>query len=170
MRAAPRPEAVAVLAERQVDERLHGLQQRLLDQSVQKGRCPQLAHSATRFRYANAPRRLRPVAAVEQSSSDVGLRLLEVVARLEHRASVDSGTSLVGLEAFPRSGHVLSDQRLPEQVTGPAVRLHMPRQRCFIAHGVKRSFTAPMLGAQTKNPAGAGFRFKAARRMPEITS
>jgi hypothetical protein len=143
MRAAPRPEAVAVRAERRVDERLQHLQQRLLDQPVHHGRYPQLAHSATRFRDAHAAHRRRPVAAVEQSLTDVGPRLLEIVPRVLYRASIDASTSLVGLDAFPRRRHVLSGQRLPEQVIDPAVRLCIPRRRCFIAHGFWRGFTAP---------------------------
>jgi hypothetical protein len=51
VRASPRPEAVAVLAERRVDQRLQHLQQRLLDQPVHHRRYPQLA----RKRLGEAP-------------------------------------------------------------------------------------------------------------------
>ena len=100
VRAAPRPEAVAVRAEARVDERLQHLQQRLLDQPVHDGRNPQLAHPATRLGYAHAAHRLGPVAAVEQPSSNVGPRALEIFARVLHRASIDAGASLVGLTRF----------------------------------------------------------------------
>jgi hypothetical protein len=142
MRAAPRPEAVAVLAERRVDERLQHLQQRLLDQSVHGCGYPELASPAPRLWYAHAAHRLGPVAAVEQPGSDVGPRLLEIFARVLHRASVDAGTSLIGLHAFPRAGHILSGQRLPKQVVCPPVRLCTSRQYGFITHGFRRDFTA----------------------------
>ena len=142
MCAAPRPEAVAVRAEARVDERLQHLQQRLLDQPVHDGRYPQLAHPATRLGDAHTAYRIGPVTAVEQPSSNVGPRALEIFARVLHRASIDAGTSLVGFDVLPRRRHVLSGQRLPEQVTGPPVRLRMSRQRGFITPGFGRGFTA----------------------------
>jgi len=54
LRASPRPEAVAVLAERRVDERLQHLQKRLLDQSVDGRGYPELARPAPRLGYAHA--------------------------------------------------------------------------------------------------------------------
>lgn len=77
----------------------------------------------------------RAVDAIEQPRPDGGPRVLEMFARLQHRASVDTGAALVGLHALPRAGHVLSGQRLPQRVASPAVRVCMPRQLGFIAHG-----------------------------------
>jgi len=54
LRASPRPEAVAVLAERRVDERPQHLQKRLLDQSVDGRGYPELARPAPRLGYARA--------------------------------------------------------------------------------------------------------------------
>jgi hypothetical protein len=115
----------------------------LLDQPVHDARYPQLAHPATRLGDAHSAHRIGPVAAVEQPSSNVGPRALEIFARVLHRASVDAGASLVGFDVLPRRRHVLSAQRLPEQVTGPPVRLRMSRQRSFIARGFGRGFTTP---------------------------
>jgi len=154
---APRPAAVAVLAEGRVDQRLQHLQQRLLDQPVDHGRYPQLARSATRFRQAHPAHRFWLVRAIEQPLADVGPRLLEVFGRVLHRAPIDAGASLVGLDAFPRPHNVLSGQRLPQQVVGPPARLSVSRQRCFIARGFLAGFTAPAT-ARPGLPCGfAGF-------------
>ena len=132
MRASPRPEAVAMLAERGGNQWLQHLQQGLLDQPVHHGRYPQLARATTGFGYAHTAHWRGPVAAVEQCRPYGHPPGLEVVARLLHRASIDAGAALVGLDAFPRRSHVLSGQGLPEQVHGPGARLFASRRRCLL--------------------------------------
>jgi hypothetical protein len=141
VRASPRPEAVAVLAQSRVDDRLQHLQQRLLDQSVHHGRYAQFALSASRFGYAHAAHRTGPVAAVEQLRPDVRPGGLQIHRRVLHRASIDAGAALVGFDAPPRRSHVLSGQRLPEQLASPAVRLCAPRRLGFIVPGLCSGFT-----------------------------
>jgi hypothetical protein len=74
VRASPRPEAVAVHAERRVDDRLQHLQQGLLDQPIHHRRNAQLPRPAVRLGYRHAAHRTGPVAAVEQCLPDVGPR------------------------------------------------------------------------------------------------
>ena len=106
---------------------------------IPSSRCPPPPGFGMPTRLTGSGRKL-PSSTVARMS---GHALLQIFARVLHRASIDTGTSLVGLDALPRSGHALSGQCLPEQVIGPAVRLCMPRQRCFIAHGFRHGFTAP---------------------------
>jgi site-specific DNA recombinase len=142
MRISPRPKTVAMCAEARVDEWLQHLQQRLLDQSVHHSRYPQLAHPTTRFRDVHPAHRIGPVAAFEHPSANVRPRALQILGRVLHRASVDAGTALVGFDALPRRHHVLSGKRPLKQVTRPTARLPIPRQRCFIAHGLGGGLTA----------------------------
>jgi hypothetical protein len=111
------------------------LQQCLLDQPVHHGRYPQFARAATRFWDAYTTYRLGPVTAVEQLRSDGRPRGPEIFARGLHRASIDAGAALVGLDAFPRRSHVLSGQGLPKQVQGPRARLFASRRRCLLMLG-----------------------------------
>lgn len=74
-----------------------------------------------------------PVAAVAQSASDVWPPVVEMFARVLHRASFDANTSPVALLALSRARHVPSGQLPPQQVIGPAVGLRMPSQCGFIA-------------------------------------
>ena len=63
---APRPEAVAVLAERRVPQRLEPLQHRLLDHAIDHGWNAEVADPAVRLRDFDPTHRLRLVGSLEQ--------------------------------------------------------------------------------------------------------
>ena len=88
MRAAPRPESVAVLAEARIEYRLQHLQKRLLYQPVLHRRYAQLAFPAIGLGNLHPPHRRGPVAAIEQLSPDVrpgGLQYTACLAPCVHR-------------------------------------------------------------------------------------
>ena len=145
MRASPRPEAVAVLAEGRIDQRLQHLQQGLLDQPVHHGR--ESPAPASRRPAWGCPPGAPDWAGSVPSSKPCrmsGHWVFRYSPGLLHRASIDAGASLVGFDAFPRRRHVVLCQRLPEQVRWPPVRLLMPRRSCFIALGFRRASPAPV--------------------------
>jgi hypothetical protein len=113
----------------------------LLDKSVDDGRYPKLARPTSRFRQAHPESRFWLVGAIEQPLADGGPVVLETLARLLHRTSVDAGASLIGLHAFPRSDQVLSGQHLPKQVAVPLARLCISRRRCFTTSTAVTGFT-----------------------------
>ena len=66
VRLASRPESVAVLAERGIEDRLQHLQDRLLDEPVEHGRNAQLPHPSPALRDLLPLHRGRSVASIEQ--------------------------------------------------------------------------------------------------------
>ena len=70
VRSAPRPEAVAVLAEGRIEHRLQHLQQQLLNESVEHGRDTQPPHPSPALRYRLSLHRTRLVAPRQQLLSD----------------------------------------------------------------------------------------------------
>ena len=110
VRTPSRPEAVAVLAEGGIEQRLQHLQQRLLDQPVRHRRDAQLALATVRLRDRHPSYRTGPVRPPQQPFANVGPSGLQVLASLFDVQTVHPRRPLVGLHPLPRPLQVLSRQ------------------------------------------------------------
>jgi site-specific DNA recombinase len=115
VRSPSGPEAVAVLAEGGIEQRLQHLQQRLLDQPIRHRRDAQLALAPVRLRNPHPSYRSRPVRPPQQTVTDVGPGGLEVLASLFDVQTVHPRRPLVGFDPLPGPLQVLSRQRRCEQ-------------------------------------------------------
>jgi len=100
---APRPEAVAVLAERRVPQRLKPLEHRLLNHAVDHGWNAEVACPAGRLRDLHPTHRLRLVATLEQLIFDLRPARFENVRQLFDGDTVNAGRSLVAHHGVQRS-------------------------------------------------------------------
>ena len=66
---------------------------------------------------------------------------LEEFRSLINRQSIDTRTSLVGFDAFPRRRHVLTRESLRKQAISPQAFLLLTRRTCFITCCVGLGFT-----------------------------
>jgi hypothetical protein len=135
MRAAPRPEAVAVRAE------VGSISAAAPAAGLAGSADPPPSESparASRHRASGSGR-----GAPAQAGSCHRARIARIRGHAVFRYSAvwrivrpsTPGTALVGLDAFPRRLHVLSRERLPKQVISPPfLVVRMPRRPCFIAH------------------------------------
>src|SRR5262245_38333483 len=81
---APRPEAVALVRKVPFEDRLQHQAKRRLDDAIPHGRNPERAPlAAPRFRYPDAPYRLRPIRALTQLPREMCERVVET--RFDHR-------------------------------------------------------------------------------------
>ena len=115
VRTPPGPEAVAVLAEGGIKQRLQHLQQRLLDQPVRHRRDAQLALATVRLRDRHPPYRTRPVRPPQQPFANVRPSGLQVLPSLFDVQTVHPRRPLVRLHPPPRLLQVLSRQRRRKQ-------------------------------------------------------
>ena len=141
MGTPPRAEAVTVLAEARVDQRLQHLQQRLLNQPVRRRRDAKLALASAGLRDRYPAYRRWPVPALQQSFADRRPLGLEQRGRLVNVQSVHARRALVGPHPLPRSLQVLSRQRCLQQHR-PRAPVFMARASGFVASGLARGFTA----------------------------
>ena len=104
---APRPEAVAVLAERRVPQRLEPLQHRLLDHTVDHGWNAEVACPAGRLRDLHPTHRLRLVAPLEQLMFDLRPARFQDARELSNGDPVDARGPLVAHHRTQRRFYVL---------------------------------------------------------------
>src|SRR5271166_221418 len=104
---ATRPEAVAVLAERRVPQRLEPLQHRLLDHTVDHGWNAEVACPAGRLRDLHPTHRLRLVATLEQLIFDLWPARFEEARKLSDGDAVDAGRSPVAHHRTQRCFYVI---------------------------------------------------------------
>nr|WP_296406490.1 hypothetical protein [Zoogloea sp.] len=142
VRAAARPEAVAVFGERPINHGLQDLQQGLLDQPIRHRRNPNSRTPPPGWDLDAAHRR-RPVAAIEQGFPNPGPMRFQVVRRLGNRQPIHPSTAAIGFDAFPRRLHVRFRERPRKQVISPRASSFMPRRPCFITHRFRLGFTSP---------------------------
>ena len=114
----------------------------MLNQTVGHGGNSQLSLSPIWLRDTHAPYRLWLVRAVHQAPPDPGPGVFQVLFGLENIQPIDACGSLVRLHAFPRALHVVSRERLREQVS-PCVLRFLSREACFIAGRLGQGFTSP---------------------------
>src|SRR3954467_11074759 len=116
---AARPEAVAVLAERRVPQRLKLLQNRLLDHAIDRGWNAKVARPAGRLRDGYPMHRLRLVAPLEQLSFDFRPARLENSGPLFDGDPVNARRSLVAHHRSQSCFYVVwGTDRLHEMVGG----------------------------------------------------
>jgi len=108
---AARAEAIAVVGEAGIEQRLQDLQQGLLDEAVQHGGDAPLALAPSRLRDELLFDRLWLARAREELPSDPRPVLLEPVRQLIHRHRVDAGAALVLPHSLERGEHVGATQR-----------------------------------------------------------
>ena len=111
MRASARPEAVAVLAEGGIKERLQHLQQRLLDQTIRHRRDAELALAALGLGDRHPSHRTGPVRPRQQLLADRRPRRAQMRGGLVNVQTVHAGYAFVGSHPLPRPLQVLSRQR-----------------------------------------------------------
>jgi hypothetical protein len=145
VRASARPEAVAVLAEGRIKDRLQHLQQGLLDQTIRHRRDAKLALATVRLGDRHPPYRQRPVLPRQQLLADDRPRRAQMDGGLVDVQSVDPGCPFVGPYPFPRPLQVLSRQRRQKQ-PWPCVPRLTARAAGFVADRARRGFTAPFPG------------------------
>src|SRR5262249_27735945 len=108
MGRATGPEPVAVLRERRVPAALQDLQDRLLDQAIQRGGDAELAHPAVRLADPHSPYRQVRVSYVQELFRDSWPLLTQVVPGRVDGPAIDAGASPVRADAMPRLFEVLS--------------------------------------------------------------
>ena len=145
MRASARTEAVAVLAEGRIKDRLQHLQQRLLDQPIRHRRDAKLALASVRLRDRYPSHRLWPVRPLQQLLADRGPLGAQPLGRLVDVQSVDTRRALVGPHPLPCLLHVLSGQNCRSAVPAPCPPLHDAGSG-FVAGSVRQGFTLPLAG------------------------
>src|SRR5690606_14996767 len=116
VRPASGPKPVAVLAEGRIEDRLHHLQNGLLDEPIEHRRDPQLPDPAATLRYLVPSYRRRLVASREQLRPDPLPVLPQVFRQLLHAHSIDARTPLVAPHALQRSDEVVALDDLRHQV------------------------------------------------------
>jgi len=138
-----RAEAVAVLAEGGINQRLQHLQQCLLNQTISDGGDAQFPLTAVRLRDAYPTDGLWLVGAAQQVLAKLRPRPSQVFRGLGNVQPVHTCRSLVGLHALPCPLHILSCERLLKQASPCAFRF-LSRESCFIAHRLRQGFTCPL--------------------------
>jgi hypothetical protein len=109
---AARPEAVAVLAERRVPQRLKPLEHRLLNHTVDHGWNAEVACPAGRLRDLHPTHRLRLVATLEQLIFDFRPARFEEAWKLPDGDAVDTGRSLVLRTTARNAASMLSGSQI----------------------------------------------------------
>lgn len=140
MRTTARPEAVAVLAESGIKERLQHLQQRLLDQAIRHRRDAELALAPIRFRDRHPSHRHRPVRSRQNPFADARPRRAQMSRGRLDGQTVRTSRALVGLHPFPSSLQVLARQGRFQQPRPCALRVTARAGR-FIAARFRQGFT-----------------------------
>jgi hypothetical protein len=140
---AARPEAVAVLAERRVPQRLEPLQHRLLDHTVDLGWNAEVACPAGRFRDLHPTHRLRLVAPLQQLIFDLRPARFEETRKLSDGDAVDTGRSLVAHHRTQRRFYVIRVTDCLHQVRRECRAFESGRRRDHfdLSHGQARGFT-----------------------------
>jgi hypothetical protein len=112
LRSPPRSEAIAVLAEARVKNRLQHLQQCLLVQPFHHRRDTKLTLATVSLWNRHSPYRIRPVRPRQQSLSNVRPRRHQILRRLVDVQSVDArSASVVGFDTLERPLQLLSRER-----------------------------------------------------------
>jgi hypothetical protein len=144
VRAAPRPEAVAVLREARIDSRLQDLQPDLLDEAVEHRRDAELALASAGLGDHHSSHRARLVAAREEVLTDREPVLTQEVGKLLDRHPVDAGAALVLPNSFQRGLQVPALARQLHQTARSWARVSIRRRRRFRARVELRGFTPPV--------------------------
>jgi len=142
-RAPTRPKSVTVRRERRVDSRLHHLQHRLLNETIQDGRDPELPTTALRLGDRYAPHRRRNITPIEQRLPNTRPVLSKPTRQLICRHPVDPGSTFVSPNSLQRGEQIgpLNHElhlHVRSQIC-PSIR----RRRRFLAGRRKRGFTSP---------------------------
>ena len=145
---AARPEAVAVLAECRVPQRLKPLQHRLLDHTVDHGWNAEVARPAGRLRDFHPTHRLRLVAPLEQLFFDLRPARFEDVRQSFDGDPVDAGRPFVAHHRTQRRFYVV-------RVTD---RLHQMRCGCRVFGFGRRRDRFDLLHVPTRGFTSAGHR------------
>ena len=140
MRTPPGPEAVAVLAERRVKQRLQHLQQGLLNQPIRHRRYAQLALASVRLRDRYPSYRTGPVRPPQQLVSYLRPSRDQMAGGLLNIQSIHARCAPVGFDAFPRLPQVLSRQRRLQQRRPCALGI-LSRAARFVAGRFAPGFT-----------------------------
>ena len=140
---APRPKAVAVLAERRVPQRLKPLEHRLLNHAVDHGWNAEVARPAGRLRDLHPTHRLRLVATLEQLIFDLRPARFEETRKLSDGDAVDAGCSLVAHHRTQRRFYVVGITDRLHQIGGwrRAFGFGHRRGHFDLSHGRARGFT-----------------------------
>jgi hypothetical protein len=140
---APRPEAVAVLAERRVPQRLKPLQHRLLNHAVDHGWNAEVACPAGRLRDLHPTHRLRLVATLEQLIFDPRPARFEEARKLSDGDAVDTGRSLVAHHRTQRRFYVVGITDCLHQICRGCRAFGFGRRRDHfdLSHDRARGFT-----------------------------
>ncbi len=88
-----------------------------------------------------------PIASRLQVFPDPEPVRLEILSRGFDRQSIYPSTTAIGLDAFPRHGHIPSRERLRQQVVSPQAFAPLSRQPYFIASDSRQGFTRPAFGS-----------------------
>jgi hypothetical protein len=131
VRASARTEAVAVLAEDRIKDRLQHLQERLLDQAVQHRGDAKLSFAAPRLRDHHTTHRLWPIRPLQQAVADSRPLGAQQLGRLVNVQSVHTCRTLVGAHLLQGSLKVLSRQNCSQQ-SRPCVVPGPRRGRGFV--------------------------------------
>jgi hypothetical protein len=123
--------------------RLQDLQQRLLDESVERRWDAELSLPTVALRTELSLHRLGPVGASEQLLAQHGPGLSQMVAQRFHRHPIDAGTALVFLHALQRRDDVaaLDDALHQMRLVASRALVSMDRRRRFAAPLCSRGFT-----------------------------
>ncbi len=140
VRTSARAEAVAVLAEGGIKDRLEDLQERLLDQAVQHRGDAKLALAAPRLRDHHAAHRLRPVRPLQKAVADGGPGGAQHLGRLVDVQTVHTRRALVGPHLLQCPQKVLSRQDSRKQSRPRVVRCP-GRGLGFVKTGALAGFT-----------------------------
>ena len=140
MCSSARAEAIAVVAEGRIKDRLKNLKHRLLDQAVRHRGDAKLALTAPWFRYHHATNRLWPVRPPQQAVADIGPASSQHLGGLVYVQPIHSRRSLVGSHLLHGPKKVLSRQNCREQVQ-PRVVPCPRRGRGFVEAGGPAGFT-----------------------------
>jgi hypothetical protein len=129
MGRAPGPKAEAAVAEARIEDGCEHLQQRLLDQPIQRRRHPQQPLAAGGLGDRHPPDRLRPVGARLEPTAGFGPVAVKPGPQLRRRHPVDARGTGVLLDASERPSEVVAgEERLPQTRPG-GVRRGLIRRR-----------------------------------------
>jgi hypothetical protein len=118
VRPASRPEAIAVFREAGIESRLQDLQDRLLDEPIERAGDAELSHPSPALRYELTLHRLRLVVPREHLRPQFLPVLHQVCRQFLHGHPVCSGTALVLSYTFQRRLHVRALDHLLHEAVG----------------------------------------------------
>ena len=140
---ASRPQAVAVLAERRVPQRLEPLQHRLLNHAVDRSWNAEVACAAGRFRDLHPTHRLRLVAPPQQLMFDLRPARFQDARQLSNGHPLDAWGTLVAHHRTQRRFYVVRvTDRLHQMLGGcRAFGFGHRRDDFGLSHELTRGFT-----------------------------